>query len=81
MAGLIDAARIHPKVVYAILPGLSATKQDLCIASLTLATSMLYIVKCDFVILYTPSVRQDSIGWYVVQKVLAQAEFAMIIEL
>ena len=81
MAGLIDTACIHPKVVDAILPGLSATEQDLCIASLTLATSMLYIVKRDFVNLYTPGVRKDSIRWDIVQKVIAQAEIAMIVEL
>ena len=81
MAGLVDTACIHPKVIYAILPGLSATEQDLCIASLTLATSMLYIVIRDFVNLYTPGVRKDSIGWNVVQKVLTQAEIAMIVEL
>jgi hypothetical protein len=73
----IDAASVHPGVLYAIKPCLCRAEPNLLVASLILPSAVDQVFKRDLFGVWALCVRQYGIVRYIVNQVLRQLELAV----
>ena len=73
---LVDVTGVNPKVLQAILACLFSTEPDLLISRFVLASAICYVLKCNFLIIFSPGVRKYSVrrNWIVANQVFSEAD-------
>ena len=74
----LDAAGVHPGVLYTVIGSLPSAETDLPIASFGLACTVHQIFKGKLFVIRSPSMRKNSIARDVTANKFNQAEFAVI---
>jgi hypothetical protein len=78
---LVDTAGVQPEVAEVVTRGLLCAEAELAIASFSSASTVEYIRESDLVIVGSPSVRKNSVGWDTVAFTFDKAEFAVVFNL
>ena len=76
MVGFVDTTDVYSAIFQAVIPRLFPTELDL--TSLTLAASVFHIVEVNLTMNGAPGVRENGIGWNVVNQVISQAELTSL---
>jgi hypothetical protein len=75
---LVNTAGVDPKVTQIITSGLLSAEHDLTVASFILTIPIYHVEEGDF--FSPPSMRKDSVGWYVVLANFYRGKLAVSIQ-